>query len=57
MPELIPRLLAPFLPAETRYRLRQQRLDAEAAEKAVQVLTLAGVSVTVLRSTAGAERS
>jgi len=54
MPELIPRLLAPFLPAETRYRLRQQRLDAEAAEKAVQVLTLAGVSVTVLRSTAGA---
>lgn len=54
MPELIPRLMAPFLPVETRYRLRQHRLDIEAAEKAVRVLTLAGVSVTVLRSTPGA---
>lgn len=53
MPELIPRLIVPFLPVETRYRLRQQRIDVEAAEKAVRILTLAGVSVTVLQSTTG----
>lgn len=54
MPELIPRLMTPFLPVEARYRLKQHRLDMEAAEKAVRVLSLAGVSVTVLRSTTGA---
>jgi hypothetical protein len=53
MPELIPRLMAPFLPVETRCRLRQQRFDAEAAKKAVRLLALPGVSVTVLRSTTG----
>lgn len=54
MAEFVPRLVAPFLPAETRHRLRQQRLDAEAAEQAARVLPLPGVSVTVLRETIGA---
>lgn len=54
MPELIPRLMAPFLPEETRYRLRQHKLDIEAAEKAARVLPLPGVTVTVLHSTTGA---
>lgn len=54
MAELMSRLMVPFLPVETRYRLKQHRLDMEAAKKAVRVLSLPGVSVTVLRSTSGA---
>lgn len=54
MPELIPRLMAPFLPVETRYRLRQHKIDDEAAGKAARVLASAGVTVTVRRSTTGA---
>ncbi|NUP49968.1 MAG: hypothetical protein HOW97_22050 [Catenulispora sp.] len=54
MPELIPRLMTPFLPVETRYRLRQHKIDDEAAGKAARVLASPGVSVTVRRSTTGA---
>lgn len=54
MSELIPRLMARFVPEEAGYRLRQQRLDAEAARRTRRVVRLAGVSVTVVNSSTGA---
>ncbi|OLE20033.1 MAG: hypothetical protein AUG49_26260 [Catenulispora sp. 13_1_20CM_3_70_7] len=53
MSELVRRLMTPFLPEDVYHRLRQQRLDAEAARRAVRVLTLTGVSVTVVNSSVG----
>lgn len=54
MSEFIQRLMTPLLPQDARYRLRQQRLDAEAARAAQRVLTLDGVSITVVNATVGA---
>src|SRR3954464_12388424 len=53
MSELIPRLISPLLPVETRYRLKQHKIDEEAAKNSARVLALEGVSVTVRQSTAG----
>lgn len=53
MSELRLRLVTPFLREDVRHRVRQQRLDAEAARRAVRVLAVPGVSVTVVNSSAG----
>lgn len=50
-----PRLMALFLPAATRRRLRQQRLDEEAARDSVPWISRVDVTVTELR--AGGEPS
>jgi hypothetical protein len=52
MSELIPWLMTRFVPEEARYRVRQQRLDAEAARRSRRVIRLTGVSVTLVNSSA-----
>lgn len=54
MGELIRRLTTPVLPAEARYRLRQQRIDEEVAREAMRVLNSPAVPVTERRSWVGA---
>ncbi|HEU5331582.1 MAG TPA: hypothetical protein VFU73_02425 [Actinocrinis sp.] len=55
MSELMHRLAGamPFVPPEARLRLRQQRIDAEAARTAPRLLGLEGVEVSLLDSRAG----
>lgn len=53
MSELMQRLVIPFVPPETRFRLRQQRLDGEAARLAPRVLGLRGVEVSVVDCVVG----
>jgi hypothetical protein len=48
MSELLRRAMTPFLPVEARYRLRQQRIDVEAARVALRVLETDGISANVL---------
>lgn len=48
--ELASRLMTPFLPVETRYRLRQQRIDAESARLAARLFEMDGVSATLRKS-------
>lgn len=54
VPELVQTLVAPLLPRESRYRLRQQRIGEKAARKAISVLSLPDVSVISLGSVVGA---
>jgi hypothetical protein len=53
MAELLRRLITPFVPRETRYRLRQQQLDEEALRKSVRVLGLPDITVTLLHTAVG----
>jgi hypothetical protein len=57
MSELSRRVIAPFLPTDARYRLRQQRLDAEVTWLTRRVFSYENVSATVLRSASSRERS
>lgn len=53
MSELMNLLLMPFVPPETRLRLQQQRIDAEAARQAPRLLGLDGVEVSVVDCVVG----
>jgi hypothetical protein len=53
MGELIRRLMRPALPADTRYRLRQQGMDAEIARRALRVLGRSDVLVGLRRAVPG----